>query len=131
MSVEKLKKRLDAVQKPVDYDSLTYEEKLFKVAECVGKPVIKEHRCSYLTCGEDCIFDHWESTGWEDSHGNPVPDYPNDLNACHEFELEHIRRNSALFGRYEDTLTELGDESGICATAEQRCKAFVLTMEGE
>jgi hypothetical protein len=75
-----------------------------------------------------------ESTG----HHLPVPDYPNDFNACHEFEEAMTEEQ-----RYNYTLTLLrlprigygGTEPMACcfpvlhATAEQRCLAFVKTME--
>jgi len=64
----------------------------------------------------------------------PLPKYVTDLNACLEFEqsLGDIRDDKYL--EYIEYLSLVGYHqegfSRISATAEQRCKAFVLTMDG-
>lgn len=80
---------------------------------------------------------------WE----NGLPDYPNDLNACHEMEktlnpvqwnlytsvLEHVTRKpeSAIFkdGTWMDiNPSRLIDALLVHATARQRCEAFLKTI---
>jgi hypothetical protein len=64
-----------------------------------------------------------------------IPDYPNDLNACHGFEK--TLTDPARRFLYEVTLHELNMKHGlnisvwetVHATARQRCEAFVETME--
>lgn len=63
-----------------------------------------------------------------------IPDYPNDLNACHEFE-KTLSREQAV--KYRLILARNSDgpkaqyrtvEAAMChATAEQRCRAFLAT----
>jgi len=65
-----------------------------------------------------------------DGCGKGVPDYLNDLNACHEMEKRMSKEEKAT---YYAVLTWNPDgyydpEVVISATARQRCKAFVLTM---
>jgi len=69
-----------------------------------------------------------------------VPNYPRDLNACHEMEETLPDRDSMLF-RWQWNLKDvvLGPErlrsevwrnaQMFHATARQRCEAFVLAME--
>jgi hypothetical protein len=66
-----------------------------------------------------------------------IPDYPSDLNACHEFE-EQFRNDCAIWMDYMALLVGKpwhfaweADEvwGAVHATAEQRCRAFVATME--
>ena len=60
-----------------------------------------------------------------------VPDYLNDLNACHEFEKTLVDEHEGTKWTYKQRLkTMLGASWGF-ATAEQRCEALVLTMTGE
>ncbi|TXH19509.1 MAG: hypothetical protein E6R03_00410 [Hyphomicrobiaceae bacterium] len=56
---------------------------------------------------------------------HPVPDYPHDLNACHEMEKTIIKK-----GLVQDYVDHMFEENGEWhATARQRCEAFVLTMQ--
>jgi hypothetical protein len=75
----------------------------------------------------------------DDSTGDPspFPDYPNDLNACHEFERALTAKQCVT---YEDALTYIwkrgkmhcpADGMQLHATARQRCEAFVETMEAK
>ena len=69
-----------------------------------------------------------------------VPDYLNDLNACHDMERRMLKSNRmgtccAIWWRYCEMLMSvvdrgLGTEAHVHAAAAQRCEAFVLTMEG-
>lgn len=64
---------------------------------------------------------------------NQLPDYPNDLNACREFE-ETIRGHSdTRWSIYCDHLAELTESlhEAIHATAEQRCRAFVALHDAQ
>jgi hypothetical protein len=75
-----------------------------------------------------------------------LPDYPNDLNACHEFEKwllsqSKINKRETPFHHYFHELHKVCANSdefdapmkaenwAVTATAEQRCRAFVATME--
>ena len=136
--------------KAEDYGKLTKNEKRFKVAEICGFTEIRYRDAS----------DHpWIHSGWVgilNGIEGLVPDYLNDLNACHEFEMAiHNRYLEALnkrepyekiqcaedgINRYREYLSEtFGEMEGdidwewlmVIATAEQRCKAFVLTMTEE
>jgi hypothetical protein len=66
-----------------------------------------------------------------------IPDYPNDLNACHEFEGTLTAKQCAV---YESALIYIwkrgkmhcpADGMQFHATARQRCEAFVETMEAK
>jgi hypothetical protein len=72
----------------------------------------------------------------DDSTGDPYPfpDYPNDLNACHEIERTLTYNQCS---RYEDVLLLIwkrgtmychADAMRCHITARQRCEAFVETM---
>ena len=61
----------------------------------------------------------------------PLPNYPQDLNACHEM-VETLRKEDD--SKWYDFRKHLMDECGsvmnaIQATARQRCEAFIKTME--
>ena len=68
-----------------------------------------------------------------------VPDYPNDLDAMHEAEVQtgfNIIEGHALIGEYFMHLMRVvgGNEKGtwcaaICATAAQRAEAFLKVFE--
>lgn len=68
---------------------------------------------------------------------NALPDYPNDLNACHEFEKAMFGgHRGAYFYNLGEILGQTVQPQGWydawilgTATAEQRCRAFVATME--
>ena len=58
-----------------------------------------------------------------------LPNYPYDLNACHEME-KVLRKRPLLWQKYVDTLNEtLSIDDAIHATAAQRCEAFLKTLE--
>jgi hypothetical protein len=66
-----------------------------------------------------------------------IPDYPKDLNACHEFEGTLTYNQCS---RYEDVLLLIwkrgtmychADAMRCHITARQRCEAFVETMEAK
>lgn len=69
-----------------------------------------------------------------------LPNYPRDLNACHEMEMTLTKEQfqdytHRLFIRFHieengKTADYPPDRTVMCATARQRCEAFVLTMEG-
>lgn len=83
----------------------------------------------------------FEPVNWEQAHLcrdlGSVPDYPNDLNACAEFEKtlsweQGVRYRIALaFNSDGRNAVFPSVEAALChATAEQRCRAFVTTLEG-
>lgn len=71
----------------------------------------------------DCIWGDWAK----------LPDYPNDLNACHKFEETLTEKQKEGYARRlscECDPKRVGfDWWAVFATAEQRCRAFVATME--
>ena len=84
-----------------------------------------------------------EACGWRDIRGlnwtgvapnrdlnyrNGVPDYLNDLNACHEMENVLLRDMNKLWYPYCKRLHELTNGIGEGATAPQRCDAFLKTL---
>jgi hypothetical protein len=68
-----------------------------------------------------------------------IPDYCNDLNACHEFEKLLTIDQCDQFDYFlflennkpEHAWPEAASLYEFHATAEQRCRAFVATMEGK
>jgi len=112
-----------------DYDKLSDEEKRIKVAELCGFGRIHVDTIWMGTEGSrDALFgDIRKSVAVE------IPDYLNDLNACHEFSKLINRGSSQTI--YQHHMVEIQGTRGRDrawefhnATAEQRCKAFVLTM---
>ena len=122
-----------------EYDKLSAQEKRIKVAELCGYDNIM-HACGVegghlpSQCGRPAL-------AWGE-----LPDYLNDLNACHEFEkrmteeqfqsYQHVLYAIVYGKELFDYTLDLSDALSHCsmltgATAEQRCKAFVLTMEAE
>lgn len=57
------------------------------------------------------------------------PDYPNDLNACAEFEKGLTITQYDLFALQLNRLCE--EDRVLSATATQRCRAFVALHEGK
>jgi hypothetical protein len=90
--------------------------------------------------------------GWRDSDGNvhywcdglftieeaencPVPDYPNDLTACHEMEQSMTDEQETEWRKQLSLIVVRDWESGktarpsaIHATAAQRCEAFIKVV---
>lgn len=109
-----------------EYDKLTDEEIRIKVAECHGFIDIRKGSNSILPHGSLVL------ANGETFQKAPLPDYLNDLNACHDFEKG---MNEDQVEAYCVTLFHCVDKKSkekgwltIHATAEQRCKAFVLIM---
>lgn len=110
-----------------------------KVAELCGENVAAD--AGFLR-GSYRVFRFKTGVEWRAEGEEPwnwTPDFPNDLNACAEFEkglsedqqlaytkeLSMLTRNGwAIFGNHIMTLFPL-----LHATAEQRCRAFIATME--
>jgi len=120
-----------------EYDNLTDEEKRIKVDVLNGwiisvkAPIGLDGRFPWLHPKGDPE----NSERYDLAYGNHnLPDYLNDLNACHELMV--LVCDQWKFASYYRHLTYTLHEKGICSstwqihntTAEQRCKAFVLTM---
>ena len=112
-----------------EYDKLSAEEKRIKVAELCGW-----HEKEMRFANSEIVYDAWfHKDKGHHCLTDLLPDYLNDLNACHEFE-KGLDIDQQL--RYEAVLAGVVDcwrHSNWCqfhATAEQRCEAFVLTMGG-
>jgi len=70
-----------------------------------------------------------------------LPKYPNDLNACKEFEqvcqkkgldgfyIQYLIKFRKLEAYYEDDVLDAA-EAAAFATAEQRCQAVLKVIEG-
>ena len=61
-----------------------------------------------------------------------IPDYLNDLNACHEFEEKLIALGPPALDTYEIFLSAICARAGnriFRATAAQRCEAFLKTLD--
>ena len=77
--------------------------------------------------GKDCWShkDHPPHVGFD-----VIPDYLNDLNACHEFEIWLLGNHPDLRAVYRRILIECVGSDGLywMATAPQRCEAFLKTI---
>ena len=124
------------------YDRLSDDEKRIKVADLHGwrlpyvdqPPAKPFHYISRLAPGHK-----WG----EPFHEGPLPDYLNDLNACHEMEqliykAKRVDDRECGMIDYCDAVGAIVSASGayrqqqaVHATAADRCKAFVLTMTKE
>jgi hypothetical protein len=105
--------------------ALADEELRIKVAELLGWRNIRI---------DFSYFDYQDDTGLiaNDKIGYtlPLPDYPRDLNACHEMENSSLDFKQSP--KYNEWLFEIACREGWHperATARQRCEAFVLTMD--
>jgi len=98
-----------------EVSKLTDEEIRFKVAELCGT---WRWRHCYDLYGKDPFFDS--------------PNYPEDLNACHEFEKTIHTVQVQTYRKHLQSLVEQEVETGMFgiwhATARQRCEALLMTM---
>lgn len=117
--------------------SLTDEEIRVRVAELCGW----KRRAWQDRKGRPCKA--WTSPEGRDMAGMP-PNYPADLNACHEFERMLIGPQAVSYGtrlaqlQRRDITIEPGDRYPKAATvhewhatARQRCEAFLAVMGGK
>lgn len=118
--------------KAEEYDELTDKEKRVKVAELCGwEKASQESMEAYWKLGHPKDTWYWMHEFGDVQPIEHLPDYLNDLNACHEFE-KGLGNN---WEQYEENLNDVMSPDGqeglsVHATAEQRCRAFVLTMKG-
>ena len=82
----------------------------------------------------------WVHIDYPNSGLESIPDFCNDLNACHEFESEIIYLNDRLPKKYTQQIkSAICREAGvkkaqmdfdlcITATARQRCEAYLRTL---
>lgn len=102
-----------------EYDKLTEDEQRIKVAELCGCTFIDDDPFrKRLTCNR------WID-GAKKRHVT-VPDYLNDLNACHQFEMAMTDEQMERYDRWLEAIA--GEYDCRYATADQRSKAFVLAM---
>lgn len=84
---------------------------------------------------ENCFIKTDEGGANEPCTMVDTPDYPHDLNACSEFEkMLKVEQVSDYFVRLRAIVTNNSarvEYQVWHATAEQRCHAFVATMEGK
>ena len=69
-----------------------------------------------------------------EKHRNRLPDYPSDLNACHEMEKVLTEKGVNAWWSYVAFINRhnprpFGTETAVHATAPQRCEAFLRTLE--
>lgn len=81
-------------------------------------------------------YNDFDLGGIKDGHAGVAPDYPNDLNACHEFEETVGGEDWNQYERHLRAITLRDSQEGtgldrrlILAAARQRCEAF-LRMKG-
>ena len=108
--------------------ALTDEEIRIKVAELLGW--VSNGAGAWHKDGavRKLVFEDGEGR-FRDTH--PLPNYPRDLNACHEFEKTLADGQWTL---YTDMLTPVDThyvQRRHCAhaTARQRCEAFIIAKE--
>lgn len=104
---------------------MTPNEIRIAVAGCLGWKVLPQGQGEFDITGEP--------PDWDATRYHPVPNYPEDLNACHEIwcsltEKEHF----AFRDHLRDLVRRDGHICGPCrslsnATALQRCEAFLKT----
>ena len=71
--------------------------------------------------GDDITVGISSDSGW-------VPDYLNDLNACHEMEAWLKNDDRHAFSCYASDLFEEHGSDAVHLTAPQRCEAFLRTL---
>ena len=116
--------------------AMTDEELRRRVAELLGwTNICEESHYSYDDMEHLDVLCGISKTGCKDE----MPNYPQDLNACHEMEKE-IRKDHEYTGWYLDALKNILDSYNyqhsckvytIFATARQRCEAFIAVKEKE
>ena len=129
--------------------ALSDDELRIKVAELLGWKDVRnmEYTCACAPAG---VCEHCQAKlcGWDRRGGlidslrtgcyisGHVPDYPRDLNACHEMESWFWHRYAGSefkWGEYVRNLISVcghpSNQHHCRATARQRCEAYVLTME--
>ena len=94
---------------------MTAESQRITIAEACGIQVIP------CTCTE---------SPWKDAAtGKHIPDYLNDLNACHEFEKVLTNEQWCAYSPALWLITHRPPSTYEChATAPQRCEAFLKTI---
>ena len=124
-----------------DFSKLTDEELRVEVAKALGW-TLKPCECEHPRCKREPRWHKPETL----KDGTPfqaifdeLPDFPNDLDACHEFEK--VLTDATFRGVYANRLFEI--RSGrriktesllwqVCnATARQRCCALLMTLNKE
>jgi hypothetical protein len=126
-----------------EYDALTAKQQRIKVAELCHHPDYVKKYIDSLTEEECTLGAFCEVMNMEKEYLKSLPDYLNDLNACHEFE-NTLKGNSQKMSYYIrlhrivnhdheawDLPTTDKQFNNAHATAKQRCKAFALIMDGE
>ena len=118
------------------------EKQRIAIAEACGWKGRDHHPCGILS--ETGVYRVYSKTGFSDT--TQLPDYLNDLNACHEFE-KTLFPDDAQYSQWNFYSLHLGDltnndngrgwkplSNADCfrianATAAQRCEAFLKTLD--
>ena len=113
--------------------ALTDDEIRIKVAELMGWERFPDKDMPF---GHTywARFEHGHFKKDTTEHGNKLPDWPRDLNACSEME-KTLWHTPEMWLNYVNLLQTRKDyDNGaacawVSATARQRCEAFILTRE--
>lgn len=90
--------------------------------------------CGWKNCvGDSGFVTRYKGTPSETTVRVTLPDYLNDLNACHEFEktlTDPLRKKyqSVLIAEVIGWIAYDNERISIHATAAQRCEAFLRTI---
>ena len=125
---------------------MTNERIRIKIAEALGWKQTAGRNGDYIARPNGTEVWHYDNRG--NSYGptnnwqlllqrKEIPDYPNDLDACHEMEKVLTDEQSEMFadaicrmvcGRTVDAASTYEIAYCIHATARQRCEAFLKTL---
>jgi len=109
------------------HDTMSPESQRIAIAEACGW-VMRKNESDWLA-PDGRVYQNWGGF-------TSYPNYPNDLNACREFEVVLSQMPDIHVGGvgvcsaidiYEDNLLGICDHP-ICAPAAQRCEAFLKTI---
>lgn len=111
---------------------MTNEQMRVKIAESLGKFARKTGEIvEYQDWRGDFMFQRvrFPNGSISPCHVENVPNYPEDLNACAEFE-KNLNHKNLEFHTYTCYVLQFCTEEGnhtYCATALQRCRAYLKT----
>ena len=118
--------------------NMTPEQKRVEIARACGWNIrsgaVDGSYCFYI--GDKAVI--LKSFWWGNHSGSPtleqmehrLPDYLNDLNACQTF-VPFLRSEGLVMDfqwKLEELCADNNDSVFSCASAEQRCDAFLLTL---
>jgi hypothetical protein len=107
---------------------MTPDQQRIAIATACGWKDIRRQR---LYAGDQDLWGNKMIGG--EKHRNRLPDYLNDLNACHEMEQVLIDKGVNAWWEYVAFINRhnprpFGSETAVHATASQRAEAFLRTL---